>query len=53
MSERTTGQTRQNGQYLIALNIWLKAMFHKPSWYLVTELPKIFLNQLKIGMHER
>ncbi len=46
-------QTRQNGQYLIALNIWLKAMFHKPSWYLVTELPKIFLNQLKIGMHER
>jgi glycosyltransferase involved in cell wall biosynthesis len=46
-------QTRQNGQCLVALNIWLKAMFHKPSWYLVTELPKIFLNQLKIGIHER
>jgi len=30
--------------------IWLLAMFNKPSWYLVTELPKIFMNKLGIGI---
>ncbi len=46
-------QARQNKQLYVALAVWWKATFHKPSWYLLTEFPKIFLNQLNIGIHDR
>ncbi len=43
--------TRQNKQLSVSLQIWLKAMLHKPSFYLCSELPKILLNQFNIGIH--
>jgi hypothetical protein len=46
-------QSRQNRQLFVAISIWWKAMLHQPSWNLMTELPKIFLNQLNIGIHDR
>lgn len=42
---------RQNKQSGIALKIWGKAFVHRPSWYLLTEFPKIFLNTLGLGIH--
>lgn len=44
-------QARQNKQFWIAIQIWTKAKFNKPSLYLLSELPKIFFNQLNIGIH--
>jgi glycosyltransferase involved in cell wall biosynthesis len=44
-------QARQNKQFLVSLQIWWKAIKHKPSIYMVSELPKIFINQLGIGIH--
>ena len=44
---------RQNKQICISLLIWWNGIIHMPSWYLITELPKIFLNRLNIGLHER
>lgn len=45
-------ESRQNKQLLVALEIWTKAILFNPSWYLVSEFPKIFFNQLNIGIHE-
>lgn len=44
-------QARQNRQGSTALRIWWKALILNPSWYLMTEFPKIFLNRLFIGIH--
>ena len=46
-------QARQNKQLNVSLAIWFRAWFHQSSWYLVSELPKIGLNYLNIGIHER
>jgi glycosyltransferase involved in cell wall biosynthesis len=46
-------QARQNKQVSVALQIWWKAICHRLNFYLVSELPKIFLNKLSIGIHER
>lgn len=46
-------QARQNKQLVVSLKIWFKAFFHQPSFYLMKELPKIFINQLNIGIHEK
>ena len=46
-------QARQNKQLNVALAIWFRAWVHQSSWYLVSELPKIGLNYLNIGIHER
>lgn len=43
-------RSRQNRQSSIALRIWAKAIFHKPSFYLLSEFPKIILNSVKIGI---
>lgn len=45
-------QARQNKQVRAALQICWKALCLKPSFYLLSELPKIFLNKLNIGIHE-
>lgn len=44
-------QARQNKQLWISLKIWFKAIIHRPSFYLISELPKIFINQFNIGIH--
>lgn len=44
-------QSRQNRQFIIALVIWLKATLFKPSFYLFSEFPKIFINLLGFGLH--
>ena len=46
-------QARQNKQFLVSSKIWINAWQHRPSWYLFTECPKIALNYLNIGLHER
>jgi glycosyltransferase involved in cell wall biosynthesis len=45
-------QARQNKQVFVAWQIWIKSIFHKPSLYLLSELPKIFINKLGFGHHE-
>ena len=45
--------TRQNKQFWTALTIWIKALINKPSYYLISELPKIFINTIGIGVHEK
>jgi glycosyltransferase involved in cell wall biosynthesis len=45
-------QARQNKQLLVSIRIWIKAIFHRPSLYLFSELPKIIINQLDIGIRE-
>jgi len=44
-------QARQNKQLSISLQIWWRAMTHRPSVYLLSELPKIFVNQIGVGIH--
>ena len=44
---------RQNKQPLIALNIWIKALINKPSYYILSELPKIFINAIGLGLLEK
>lgn len=44
-------RARQNKQLWISLKIWFKAIIHRPSFYLISELPKIFINQINIGIH--
>jgi glycosyltransferase involved in cell wall biosynthesis len=46
-------QARQNRQFQVAHQIWFKACQHRPSLYLLTEFPKILLNFLNFGLHER
>lgn len=46
-------QARQNKHLRVSVQIWGKAMWHQPSLFLLSEFPKIFLNQLNIGIHER
>jgi glycosyltransferase involved in cell wall biosynthesis len=46
-------QARQNRQIQVAHQIWFKACQHRPSLYLLTEFPKILLNFLNFGLHER
>ncbi|MFM7386664.1 MAG: hypothetical protein ACKO5L_00720, partial [Bacteroidota bacterium] len=46
-------QARQNQQFRAAHHIWFKAWQHRPSWYLITECPKITINYLNIGLHAR
>jgi glycosyltransferase involved in cell wall biosynthesis len=46
-------QARQNKQIMVAMNIWSKAIFYRPSTYLISEFPKICLNKLNIGIHDR
>jgi glycosyltransferase involved in cell wall biosynthesis len=45
-------QARQNKQVLVAGLIWIKAIIHKSSIYVLLELPKIFINKLGFGIHE-
>jgi hypothetical protein len=45
-------QARQNKQFLVSSQIWIKAWQHRPSVYLFTECPKIALNYFNIGIHE-
>ena len=45
-------QARQNKQAFVAWQIWMKSIFHKPSLYLILELPKIFINKLGFGQYE-
>jgi glycosyltransferase involved in cell wall biosynthesis len=45
-------QARQNKQFLVSCHIWLKGLFNKPSFYLISEFPKIFINKLGFGIHE-
>ena len=45
-------QSRQNRQLNVSLQIWIKAILNKPSLYLLSELPKIFINKLGFGQHE-
>jgi hypothetical protein len=42
---------RQNKQVGTALHIWWKAIFARPSFYLMSEFPKIFLNAFGIAIH--
>ncbi len=44
-------QARQNKQFLVASQIWINAWQHRPSLYLLMELPKIILNRFNIGLH--
>lgn len=44
-------QARQNKQASISSKVWLKAMLNKPSLYLLSEFPKIFMNKLGFGLH--
>jgi glycosyltransferase involved in cell wall biosynthesis len=44
-------QARQNRQILTAVQIVFKALIHRPSLYLLSEVPKVFLNKLGIGIH--
>jgi hypothetical protein len=46
-------QARQNQQFRVASELWIKAWRHRPSFYLFTEYPKIALNYLNIGLHAR
>ncbi|MEY5133507.1 MAG: hypothetical protein RLZZ198_1511 [Bacteroidota bacterium] len=46
-------RARQNKQFLVASQLWIKAWRHRPSFYLFTEYPKIILNYLNIGIHAR
>jgi glycosyltransferase involved in cell wall biosynthesis len=46
-------QARQNKQFFTSLIIFWKGFFHSPSLYFLSELPKIFLNKLKIGLHDK
>lgn len=46
-------QARQNKQFLVASQIWINAWQHRPSLYLLMELPKIILNRFNIGLHAR
>jgi glycosyltransferase involved in cell wall biosynthesis len=43
-------RSRQNRQIRIALNIWLKAFINKPSFYLIKEFIKLWLNYFKITL---
>lgn len=45
-------QARQNRQLGTSISIWWKGFIHQPSFYFLSELPKIFLNKLGIGIHE-
>lgn len=42
---------RQNKQLSVALKIWWKGITHMFSLYFVSELPKILLNRIGIGIH--
>ncbi len=44
-------QARQNRQVWVAVQIAFKAFLNRPSFYLLSEIPKIFLNKLRIGIH--
>lgn len=46
-------QARQNKQVFVSLLIWFKAISNRPSTYLLSELPKIFINKLNLGIHEK
>ena len=46
-------QARQNKQFLVASQIWINAWKHRPSMYVLMELPKIILNRFNIGLHAR
>lgn len=46
-------QARQNKQLVVAFQIWVKAIILNPSFFLVADLPKILLNRLNIGIHEK
>lgn len=46
-------QARQNKQFLVSSQIWINAWQHRPSLYVLMELPKIILNRFNIGLHAR
>ena len=46
-------QARQNKQVAVALKIWWLGVRNAGSWYLLLELPKIFLNAINIAIHEQ
>lgn len=46
-------RARQNKQFRVASQLWIKAWRHRPSFYLFSEYPKIALNYLNIGLHAR
>jgi glycosyltransferase involved in cell wall biosynthesis len=45
-------QSRKNKQLNVSIQIWTKAILNKPSLYLLSELPKIFLNKIGSSNHE-
>ncbi len=46
-------QARQNKQILVSSIIIFKGFLNYPSVYYIKEIPKIFLNKLGIGIHEK
>jgi len=46
-------QARQNKQFIVSSQIWINAWQHRPSLYVLMELPKIILNRFNIGLHAR
>ena len=47
-----TSQDKTN-KFGCALNIWIKAFINKPSFYLISELPKIVVNTIGIGIYAK
>lgn len=46
-------QARQNKQLRVSIQVWWKGILNRPSIYLLIELPKIFLNKINIGIHDK
>lgn len=44
-------QTRQNRQFWVSFSIWWDGIQNRPSFYLMSEFPKIFLNKIGIGLN--
>ena len=46
-------QARQNKQLFVSIQIWFKGILNKPSFYLTSEFPKIFINKIGFGIHAK
>jgi glycosyltransferase involved in cell wall biosynthesis len=44
---------RTNRQLKTSLIIYWKSIIYRPSWYFLSEFPKIFLNKMNIGIYDR
>ena len=45
--------SRQKKLLLTSLQIWTKAFLNSPSFYLIAEFPKIFINSMGIGVYAK